>query len=252
MASTTPTAVRTATFGTVACSTDGTPTSSPDSRFDSDRPLPHGFGNRHESDGTDRVCRHDGPPDDVSDQLSVRSDGYERELRVAAAPTVLSGDQPRALPPNIVIDLDNSAPPSGWTAAGGYSDKLDVLFAPNGTVMGPVASAGRIHFVLSEFADATVPCPLPANSLVMGVRLMDATNTWSLGSTSGTYGPWAANTNYTLEKLGRAESAQRPGLSMRGRRADRRRQPAQSATVTPGSQITDGTVTWECYNPKTE
>ena len=65
--------------------------------------------------------------------------------------------------------------------------------------MGPVASAGRIHFVLSEFADATVPVPLPANSLVTGVPLMDATNTWSLGSTSGTYGPWAANTNYTLE-----------------------------------------------------
>ncbi len=62
-----------------------------------------------------------------------------------------------------------------------------------------MASAGRIHFVLSEFADATVPVPLPANSLVTGVPLMDATNTWSLGSTSGTYGPWAANTNYTLE-----------------------------------------------------
>ncbi len=38
------------------------------------------------------------------------------------SPTVLSGDQPRALPPNIVIDLDNSVLPSGWTAAGGYSD----------------------------------------------------------------------------------------------------------------------------------
>jgi Tfp pilus assembly protein FimT len=167
------------------------------------------------------------------------------------APTALSGDQPRALPTNIVIDLDNSMLPSGWTSPGGYSDKLDVLFAPNGTVMGPAASAGRIHFVLSEFADASVPVPLPGNSTVTGVPLMDATNTWSLGSTSGTYGPWAATTNYTLESwvvpnplndlAFRCVVAGQTGGG----------QPAQFATATPGSQFTDGTVTWECYNPKT-
>lgn len=167
------------------------------------------------------------------------------------APTVLSGDQPRALPQNIVIDLDNSSLPTGWNAAGGYSDKLDVLFAPNGTVMGPAASAGRIHFVLSEFADASVPIPLPANSTMTGVPLMDATNTWSLGTTSGTYGPWAANTNYTLESWVVPNPLNDLAFRCVVAGQSGGAPPPQFTTAAPGTQFGDGTVTWECYNPKT-
>ena len=153
------------------------------------------------------------------------------------SPTVLPGDQPRSLPSNVVIDLDNSVLPSTWGSAGSYAGPLDLLFNPNGTVMGTVAAAGRIHFVLSEYVDASVPL---WNNGVTGVPLLDSTNTWQ------------ANTAYTAQTSWVIPNPQNDlvfrcvtgGTSGAG-------QPAGFATATPGSQVTgDGTVTWECYNPK--
>jgi type II secretory pathway pseudopilin PulG len=155
-------------------------------------------------------------------------------------PTILPGDEPRSLPQGIVIDLDNSVLPASWTAAGGYTDKLDVLFSPGGTVMGPVAASGRIHFVLSEYTDASVPIPNPTVSTTTGVPLMDITN------------QWVANQAYVQEQWVVPNPQNDLAFRCVVAGTSGGAQPAQFATAPPGQQIPgDGGVTWECYNPKT-
>jgi hypothetical protein len=155
-------------------------------------------------------------------------------------PSVVPGEAPRSLPNNIVVDLDNSILPSTWGAPGAWIGSLDLLFAPNGTVTGTPAAAGRLHFVLSEYVDATVPIPNAAVSSVTGVPLLDANKS-----------TWVATTNYALEQwvipsppndlAFRCVAAGQSGAG----------QPTQFASAVPGQQFNDGGVTWECYNPKT-
>jgi len=82
-------------------------------------------------------------------------------------PTIVSGDEPRSLPANVVIDLNSSILPLSWGSAGTFTSPLDIMFSSQGTVMGAPASDGRIHFVLSDLADVTGQKPiggLPARS----------------------------------------------------------------------------------------
>lgn len=151
-------------------------------------------------------------------------------------PSILSGDEPRSLPQGIVVDLNNSVLPPSWGSPGAYTPQLDILFSPGGTVIGPVASAGRIHFVLSEFVDASVPAP--ATSAVTGIPLLDATAAWK------------PSTNYAVEQwvvpspqndlVFRCTTAGMSGAA----------QPAQFAIAVPGQSVTDNGVTWQCYLPK--
>jgi type II secretory pathway pseudopilin PulG len=162
-------------------------------------------------------------------------------------PTILPGDEPRSLPQGIVIDLDNSVLPASWTAPGGYSDKLDILFSPSGTVMGPVAASGRIHFVLSEYTDASVPIPNAAGSTT-GVPLMDINSTWQPGTA---YQPeqWVVpNPQNDLAFRCVAAGTSLGNISL----------TPLFTTAAPGQQFlegpppgTAGTPKWECYNPKT-
>jgi prepilin-type N-terminal cleavage/methylation domain-containing protein len=71
------------------------------------------------------------------------------------SPAVLPSEQPRSLPQNISIDLRSSLLPSSWQFPPSASSTYDLLFSPGGTVVGPVASSGRIHFVLADIADTT-------------------------------------------------------------------------------------------------
>jgi type II secretory pathway pseudopilin PulG len=166
-------------------------------------------------------------------------------------PSVLPGEEPRALPANIVVDLDNSSLPTTWGSPGTYAGNLDVLFAPNGTVTGTVAAAGRIHFVLSEYVDATVPMPAPANSLVTGVPLMDTTNILPSSTSSPNYGTWQANHGYTLESWVVPNPQNDFAFRCVAAGTSAGTPPAQFAGVAPGTQFSDGGVTWETYNPKT-
>jgi len=158
--------------------------------------------------------------------------GYDLKL----APSILAGDEPRSLPQGIVVDLNNSVLPPSWGSPGAYTPQLDVLFSPGGMVMGPVASAGRIHFVLSEFVDASVP--VPATSAVTGVPLLDATAAWQ------------ASTNYAAEQW--VVPNPQNGLVFRCTTAGMSgaAQPAQFATAIPGQSVTDNGATWQCYLPK--
>jgi prepilin-type N-terminal cleavage/methylation domain-containing protein len=81
------------------------------------------------------------------------------------APSILPNEEPRNLPTNIVVDLDNSILPQSWTP----SAPLDILFSPQGTVIGSPATAGRIHFVLSDVAD--IVNDVPINGLSQQLRL---------------------------------------------------------------------------------
>jgi prepilin-type N-terminal cleavage/methylation domain-containing protein len=107
---------------------------------------------------------------------------------IQLGPSILSGDEPRAFPQGIAIDLNNSVLPSNWGSPGAYSSQLDVLFSPGGVVTGPVASAGRIHFVLSELADAAGQALTPNLAANSAARYrLDA--------------PWQANTAYQLSSV---------------------------------------------------
>jgi type II secretory pathway pseudopilin PulG len=155
-------------------------------------------------------------------------------------PSVVPGEEPRSLPNNIVIDLDNSVLPSTWGSPGAWAGSLDLLFAPNGTVTGTVAAAGRLHFVLSEYVDATIPIPLPTNSTVTGVPLLDANKK-----------TWVANQPYVQEQWVVPITPNDLVFRCVVGGTSGGAQPAGFATATPGSQIPgDGGVTWECYNPK--
>ena len=153
-------------------------------------------------------------------------------------PSPIPGEEPRTLPQNIVIDLDNSILPPTWGAPGALTGSLDVLFSPNGTVTGTVAAAGRIHFVLSEYADASVPLPI-APVTTSGVPLLDSTNTWQ------------ATTNYTAQSSWVVPNPQNDlAFQCIAGGQSGGAQPTQFFTATPGSTVTDGGVTWQCYNPK--
>lgn len=77
-------------------------------------------------------------------------------LELAAAPT--QGEQPITLPSACVIDLDNSRIPTGWwdSSSGNYIVNMDIMFSPRGTVTGPLAATGIVHFLLAETGDTTV------------------------------------------------------------------------------------------------
>lgn len=80
--------------------------------------------------------------------------GMPKEYSLQLNPNVLPNQEPRQLPRDVVIDLDNSELPSSWEGSTpGTYNTLDVLFSPNGTVTGLVASSGVIHLVVAEGVD---------------------------------------------------------------------------------------------------
>jgi prepilin-type N-terminal cleavage/methylation domain-containing protein len=72
--------------------------------------------------------------------------------RMPLQPTVLPNQEPRQLPRGVVIDLNHSLRPKTWGSPGNYGT-MDVLFSPNGTVTGLVASAGVIHLIVADQVD---------------------------------------------------------------------------------------------------
>ncbi len=101
-------------------------------------------------------------------------------------PTILSGDEPRSLPPNVVIDLNSSLLPLSWGSNGVFANSLDVLFSGGqGPVIGAPASDGRIHFVLADLADVTGQTPIaayPARSPLQLNAPWQPTTTYAVGN----------------------------------------------------------------------
>jgi len=95
---------------------------------------------------------------------SVGTRVEEGDYRLRLQPTIMPGQEPVLLPAGVVIDLDmcrrmrTSAPaetlPLGWYTNNTYLAALDILFSPNGTVIGPEASKGVIHLLVNDVTDA--------------------------------------------------------------------------------------------------
>ena len=74
---------------------------------------------------------------------------YVLELPARVLPDV----EPALLPGDVTIDLDASSVPVSWRPSAAtlnypYSSQMDILFSPRGTVTGPEAATGLIHFYL--------------------------------------------------------------------------------------------------------
>ena len=89
-------------------------------------------------------------------------------------PAVMPGLEPVLLPAGVAVDLDQcrrrhdaafaETLPKSCYPANTYLPALDILFSPNGTVVGPEASKGVIHLLVNDVADSTqklFPIDLP-------------------------------------------------------------------------------------------
>ncbi|MGH7200388.1 MAG: hypothetical protein ACREJB_07260, partial [Planctomycetaceae bacterium] len=91
-----------------------------------------------------------------------------KDYRLVLQPTVMPGQEPVLLSQGIVIDMNHSELASGWGVSVNpqassnpqgyrnrppYSNRLDMMFSPRGTVTGREEAAGVVHFYLADVAD---------------------------------------------------------------------------------------------------
>lgn len=68
--------------------------------------------------------------------------------------------EPSILPDNVVIDLDGSQLPASWAPGANinsnaeFSQFMDIVFSPRGTVIGEAASSGLIHLYVCDLTDS--------------------------------------------------------------------------------------------------
>ena len=156
------------------------------------------------------------------------------------APAIVSGDEPRTLPQNVVIDLNSSILPASWGSPGSFAGTLDVMFSPQGTVIGATASDGRVHFVLADLADSTGETPIASFPTRSHLQLN---------------APWQPGTNYVLGNVivptPSSFIAFRCTSSTPGQQSGATI-PAAFATITTANQtVTDNNVTWQSFVKKT-
>lgn len=107
---------------------------------------------------------------------SVGTRVEDGDYRLRLQPAIMPGQEPVLLPTGVVIDLDQcrrrhtsvvpETLPQSWypNGIGNYLPALDILFSPNGTVIGPETSKGIIHLLVNDITDATknlFPVDLP-------------------------------------------------------------------------------------------
>jgi len=111
-------------------------------------------------------------------RLGTTSMSLPQNYELKLAPVPLPGAQPIVLPSGTCIDLDGSKLPQGWRFvedanldgtidmgetdvngngqfdfATGYSNHMDLLFTPRGTMAGTLAGEGVLHFVIASIDD---------------------------------------------------------------------------------------------------
>jgi prepilin-type N-terminal cleavage/methylation domain-containing protein len=102
------------------------------------------------------------PGDNIpNDPAAHKNLSYEIELAWQVLP-----EEPCILPPGVVIDLDASKVPSAWRPVNNvdpnnplyasYSEYMDIMFSPQGNVIGNAAGAGLIHLYVCDSEDSLV------------------------------------------------------------------------------------------------
>jgi prepilin-type N-terminal cleavage/methylation domain-containing protein len=166
--------------------------------------------------------------------LTLPAIGLKYTLQLA--PAILPSEQPRSLPRNIVIDLRTSILPKEWPAPTA-SSTYDVLFSPAGTVTGPVASDGRIHFVLTDIADTTGDVQI--SSLTTPSLLRFQLNA-----------PWQPSTAYMAGNVIVPTPSSFIGLRCTTAGTSGATAPSGGWPTQANQTVTDGTVTWQSFVKK--
>jgi len=79
----------------------------------------------------------------------------EGDYRLTLTPRVLPSVEPVQFANRVVVDLFFSRPPdTNWSLMTGAIYR-DIMFSPQGSVIGPPATAGVVHFLLNDQADIT-------------------------------------------------------------------------------------------------
>src|SRR5690606_32289244 len=90
---------------------------------------------------------------------------------IETAAELLPGEEPSVLPRNCCIDLETSHLPSNWvtvnptTGAKQFSNRMDLLFAPGGAIVGTEGASGVIHLHVSHTQDALDNVPPGSQTL---------------------------------------------------------------------------------------
>jgi prepilin-type N-terminal cleavage/methylation domain-containing protein len=111
------------------------------------------------------------PPDEVVAFEGTGPSTYVLEL----PPRILPDADPVLLPEGVVIDLDASDVPGFWRPQFDptpgtitpsdyqmrYSNRMDLMFSPRGTIIGSAAGSGLLHFYICRRIDVELTTELP-------------------------------------------------------------------------------------------
>ena len=89
----------------------------------------------------------------ITTEVAARFD--EGDYRLTLTPRILPSVEPIQFANGVVIDMGFSRPPDAswsWMTSNTYRD---IMFSPQGSVIGPPATAGVVHFLLNDQADIT-------------------------------------------------------------------------------------------------
>lgn len=135
-----------------------------------------------------------------------------------------------------MIDLRTSVLPQNWPGPPTAASTFDVLFSPSGIVTGPLAAAGRVHFVLADVADT-------AGSALMALAT-PAYNRFQLNA------PWLPSTNYAVGNVVVPTPSSFIGYRCTVAGKSAATAPVQFSTPTPNQTFGDGGVTWQSFVKK--
>jgi prepilin-type N-terminal cleavage/methylation domain-containing protein len=89
----------------------------------------------------------------ITTEVAARFD--EGDYRLTLTPRILPSVEPIQFANGVVIDMGFSRPPdASWSWMTGNTYR-DIMFSPQGSVIGPPATAGVVHFLLNDQADIT-------------------------------------------------------------------------------------------------
>jgi len=89
----------------------------------------------------------------ITTEVAARFD--EGDYRLTLTPRILPSVDPIQFANGVVIDLGFSRPPDATWSRMNTVTYRDIMFSPQGSVTGPPATAGIIHFLLNDVADVT-------------------------------------------------------------------------------------------------